>query len=80
MNANFTDPAPITIAYYARGASSPVTTVTETLAPHESRLHYLPNERLPVGFTGAAIVTSTGGQIVGVAKSWRSARAPETGS
>jgi hypothetical protein len=67
QDANTSTAAPITITYYQHGVAAPVKTVAETLQPGETRLHYLPNEGLPSGFSGVAIVTSSGGQIVGVA-------------
>jgi hypothetical protein len=68
QNADATEAAPITVAYYnSTGDREPVRSTTATLPPGEARLFYLPHEGLPAGFRGIAVVSATGGRIAGIA-------------
>lgn len=65
QNADPLNAAEVTIRYY--WGSDLRRTVIDMLGPGESRLRYLPNEGLPSGFAGHAVVTSTGGRVVATA-------------
>jgi hypothetical protein len=61
--------ATVTFRYFREGETSPTLSVTDTIRPAQSHLRYLPNEQLPVGWRGVAVVESSGGRIVGVGNS-----------
>lgn len=59
-----TVPATVTLAYYSNGQV--VQTLTETVPPGASVLHYQPNDGLSAGFFGSVVATSDGARIAGV--------------
>lgn len=56
----------LTISYIGSNGQTVATGTVNDLQPNSGVGRYTPNESLPVGFNGAAVVTSSGSPIIGV--------------